>query len=242
VKKLVAYSSVSHLGFCVLGLFAVNMVGISGSVLYMINHGLSTGALFFCIGMLYERYHTRSMDEIGGLATKMPIFAFFLVFFTMASVGLPGLNGFISEFMCLLGAFQSGAEGPGGVGFGPLGPWFAAVAATGMIVAAIYLLYMVGRVLFGPLIEPDGHHEHETLPTDLSAREIGVLAPIAAMCLFLGVYPTPVLQSLEQPVGQVIAQVETANQRAIAEAAATDDGEAEPPVALIDAAREEVAP
>ncbi|MCB9847610.1 MAG: NADH-quinone oxidoreductase subunit M [Phycisphaeraceae bacterium] len=218
VKKLVAYSSVSHLGFCVLGLFAVNMVGISGSILYMLNHGLSTGALFFCIGMLYERYHTRSMDEMGGLSTKMPVFAFFLVFFTMASVGLPGLNGFVSEFMCLLGAFQSGADGPGGVAFGSLGPWFAAVAATGMIVAAMYLLYMVGRVLFGPLREPAGHHEHEKLPTDLSWREIGVLTPIAVLCLVLGLYPKPVLQSLEEPVAMVIDEIRTVNQRAITEA------------------------
>ncbi len=218
VKKLVAYSSVSHLGFCVLGLFAVNMVGIQGSILYMINHGLSTGALFFCIGMLYERYHTRSMDEVGGLAVKMPIFAFFLVFFTMASVGLPGLNGFVSEFMCLLGAFQSGAAGPGGVSFGSLGPWFAAVAATGMIVAAMYLLYMVGRVLFGPLREPIGHHAHKVLPTDLSFREISVLTPIAVLCIVLGVYPTPVLRSLEAPVAQVIKGIENANDRAITEA------------------------
>jgi NADH-quinone oxidoreductase subunit M len=214
VKKLVAYSSVSHLGFCVLGLFAVNMVGISGSILYMVNHGLSTGALFFCIGMLYERYHTRSMDEVGGLSAKMPVFAFFLVFFTMASVGLPGLNGFVSEFMCLLGAFQSGAGGPGAT-FGPLGPWFAAVAAAGMIVAAMYLLYMVGRVLFGPLREPDGHHAHEKLPTDLSWREISILTPIAALCLALGLYPTPVLRSLEAPVAQVISGIRIANDRAL---------------------------
>ena len=219
MKKLVAYSSVSHLGFCVLGLFAVNMVGIQGSILYMINHGLSTGALFFCIGMLYERYHTRSMDEVGGVAVKMPIFAFFLVFFTMASVGLPGLNGFVSEFMCLLGAFQSGADGPGAVAFGALGPWFAAAAATGMIIAAMYLLYMVGRVLFGPLHEPAGHHEHEILPTDLSFREISVLTPIAALCIVLGVYPTPALRSLEPPVAQVIRGIELANDRAITEAA-----------------------
>ena len=218
VKKLVAYSSVSHLGFCVLGLFAVNMVGIQGSILYMINHGLSTGALFFCIGMLYERYHTRSMDEVGGLAVKMPVFAFFLVFFTMASVGLPGLNGFVSEFMCLLGAFQSGAGGPGGVEFGTLGPWYAAVAATGMIVAAMYLLYMVGRVLFGPLNEPDGHHEHEKLPTDLSWREISVLTPIAVLCLLLGLFPTPILRSLEEPVGLVLRDMENAYDRALTEA------------------------
>ncbi len=209
VKKLVAYSSVSHLGFCVLGLFAINVAGLSGGVLYMINHGLSTGALFFCIGMMYERYHTRSMDEIGGLARKMPVWAFFLVFFTMASVGLPGLNGFVSEFLCLMGAFQSGEAGvgPGGT-FGPLGPVFAIVAATGMVVAAIYLLYMVGRVLFGPLKEPEGHHHHGSLPVDLGAREIAVLAPLAAACLFLGVYPTPALDALRQPALATVRSVE----------------------------------
>jgi len=244
VKKLVAYSSVSHLGFCVLGLFAVNMVGISGSIMYMINHGLSTGALFFCIGMLYERYHTRSMDEIGGLSAKMPIFAFFFVFFTMASVGLPGLNGFVSEFMCLLGAFQSNADGVGAT-FGPLGPWFAVVAATGMIVAAMYLLYMVGKVLFGPLREPAGHHEHETLPTDLSWREISVLTPIAVLCLVLGLYPTPVLRSLEAPVGDVIAQVQTIYERSITEAplVLTEDVEATTdPVSLVTIDPAEVTP
>jgi len=215
VKRLVAYSSVSHLGFCVLGLVALNAVGASGSVLYMINHGLSTGALFFCIGMIYERYHTRSMEELGGLAKRMPVWAFFMVFFTLASVGLPGLNGFVSEFMCLLGAFQSGAAGvgPGGT-TGPLGPWFGGIAATGMIIAAIYLLYMVGVIVFGPLREPEAHGGHaddeHALPKDLTAREIGILAPLAALCLFLGVYPAPVLRSLEAPVAMTIAGLDEA--------------------------------
>ncbi|TVQ64253.1 MAG: NADH-quinone oxidoreductase subunit M [Phycisphaerales bacterium] len=207
VKKLVAYSSVSHLGFCVLGLFALNSVGSVGSVMYMINHGLSTGALFFCVGMMYERYHTRSLEEVGGLAKKMPVWAFFTVFFTLASVGLPGLNGFVSEIMCLLGAFQSGATwGVGGTP-GPLGPWFAAVAATGMIIAAIYLLYMVGRIVFGPLREPEGHEHHGPLPVDLNRREILVLAPLAALCLFLGLYPRPALKALEAPVAHALAGV-----------------------------------
>ncbi|MDX2114653.1 MAG: NADH-quinone oxidoreductase subunit M [Planctomycetota bacterium] len=218
VKKLVAYSSVAHLGFCMLGMFALNIVGGVGSVLYMINHGLSTGALFFCIGMIYERYHTRSLEELGGLAARMPVWAFFMVFFTMASVGLPGLNGFVSEFMCLLGAFQSGAGRIGaGATHGTLGPWYAAVAGVGMIVAAIYLLFMVGRVVFGPLKEPAGHASHDPhhpndqhahhgpLPTDLSTREIAVLAPLALACIILGVYPTPVIRSLEPSVGVAIA-------------------------------------
>lgn len=212
VKKLVAYSSVSHLGFCVLGMFAINAVGSSGSILYMINHGLSTGALFFCIGMMYERYHTRSMDEIGGLASKMPIWAFFMVFFTMASVGLPGLNGFVSEFLCLLGTFQSNAASIGiGGTTGGLGPVFAAVAGTGMIIAAIYLLYMVGKVLFGPLREPHGHDAHaggneggSRLPADLTPREIGILVPLALGCIVLGVLPTPVLRTLEAPIVAVV--------------------------------------
>ncbi|TVQ31236.1 MAG: NADH-quinone oxidoreductase subunit M [Phycisphaeraceae bacterium] len=203
VKKLVAYSSVSHLGFCVLGLMALNTIGAAGSVMYMVNHGLSTGALFLCIGMMYERYHTRSLDEVGGLASRMPVWAFFMVFFTLASVGLPGLNGFVGEFMCLLGTFQSGAvDFPGGT-TGPLGPWYAIAAASGMIIAAIYLLYMVGRIVFGPLREPSDHHAHPVLPTDLNLREIGILAPLAVLCLGLGVYPTPVLRSLEAPINRV---------------------------------------
>lgn len=210
VKKLVAYSSVSHLGFCVLGMVALNSVGLSGAVLYMINHGLSTGALFFCVGMMYERYHTRSMQEIGGLAKKMPIWAFFLGFFTMASVGLPGLNGFISEFMCLFGTFQAGSDSVGGTNSLRGGGWYAAVAGTGMIVAAIYLLFMVGKVLFGPLKEPSGHHDHPTLPTDLSRREIGILLPLAAGCVILGLFPTPVIKSIEPSNDAILAAIESA--------------------------------
>ncbi|MCA9297736.1 MAG: NADH-quinone oxidoreductase subunit M [Phycisphaerales bacterium] len=212
VKKLVAYSSVSHLGFCVLGLFALNGTGVSGSVLYMINHGLSTGALFLLIGMMYERYHTRSMREVGGLASKMPIWASAMVFFTMASVGLPGLNGFVSEFMCLLGTFQAGDwhGETGATDLATFGPWYAAFAGTGMIVAAMYLLYMVGIVVFGAYREPEGHHAHPVLPTDLNAREIGTLVPLAIGCLVLGIYPTPVLDAIEAPVADTIQMVRDA--------------------------------
>jgi NADH-quinone oxidoreductase subunit M len=230
VKKLVAYSSVAHLGFCILGMFALNNTGLSGSVLYMINHGLSTGALFLLIGMVYERYHTRSMKELGGLASKMPIWATFMVFFVMASVGLPGLNGFVSEFLCLIGTFQSDVTwqwpAPGATE-GRLGPWMAAIAGTGMIIAAIYLLYMCGKVVWGPLVLPQGHDDHHghaahghegsahnthdsrsggeagrtrALPTDLSPREIGILVPLAIGCIVLGVYPKPFLDVLQQPV------------------------------------------
>jgi len=236
VKKLVAYSSVSHLGFCVLGMFALNSIGLTGSILYMINHGLSTGALFLLIGMIYERYHTRSFKEIGGLAAKMPVWATFMVFFAMASVGLPGLNGFVSEFMCLLGTFQSGGAtwtrlGEGqtlpAATFGNLGPYFAFAAGVGMIITAIYLLFMVGAVVFGKLKEPGGSHGHGAhdngrrgqdghvagLPADLTWREIGVLAPLAALCLGLGLYPAPVLHALEQPVDAVAASIQQARER-----------------------------
>ncbi len=208
VKKLVAYSSVAHLGFCMLGLFALNTAGLQGAVLYMINHGLSTGALFLCIGFMYERYHTRSMHEVGGLAARMPIWATFTVFFSMASVGLPGLNGFVSEFLCVMGAFQASDTyrlGAGMQGAG-LGPWYAALAGVGMIIGAIYILYMVGRVVFGPLKEPPGHSDHHApghdthgapgehaLPADLTAREILALTPLAILCFVLGVYPRPLM-------------------------------------------------
>jgi NADH-quinone oxidoreductase subunit M len=220
VKKLVAYSSVAHLGFCVLGLVALNATGLSGSVLYMINHGISTGALFLMIGMMYERYHTRSMDEVGGLASKMPIWSTFMVFFVMASVGLPGLNGFVSEFLCLIGAFQAGDWGSavGGTSIGTLGPWFAAVAGVGMIIAAMYLLYMTGRIVFGEYREPAGHHAHETLPTDLNAREIGLLLPLAILCLVLGLWPNLILTAIEPCVNETIQIVQDARDTAAAAA------------------------
>lgn len=216
IKKLIAYSSVSHLGFCMLGLFAVNTIGVTGSVLYMLSHGLSTGALFLMIGMMYERYHTRSMKEVGGLGSKMPIWSSFMVFFVMASVGLPGLNGFVSEIMCLIGTFQSapwtGQAGatPGGT-FGTLGPVYAALAGLGMIIGAMYLLYMTGKIVWGEYREPDGHHEHEELPTDLNAREIGILIPLALGCLIFGLFPAPLMKAIEAPVNKTVAHFEVLN-------------------------------
>jgi len=247
MKKLVAYSSVAHLGFCVLGLAALNHAGIKGSILYMLNHGLSTGARFLLIGMMYERYHTRSMKEIGGLASRMPVWATFMVFFTMSSVGLPGLNGFVSEFLCLLGAFQadqtwgSGAfgstKGPGvlpGATAGELGPWLALLAGSGMIVAALYLLIMLGKVVWGPFKAPgmhaashgDGHEGHDGahdgghgdahgdghggLPTDLSTREIGLLVPLAVLCIAFGVYPKVLLDVIAEPVDRTVSLVRQA--------------------------------
>ena len=219
IKKLVAYSSVSHLGFCVLGLLALNATGLNGSVLYMLSHGFSTGGLFLMIGMMYERYHTRDMREVGGLASKMPVWGSFMVFFAMASVGLPGLNGFPSELLCLIGTFQSDHgflldREIGAAGAGNLGRWFAVAAGLGMVIAAIYLLYMVGRICFGPLTEPAGHgHHHDGdshLPTDLNAREIGLLLPLAAGCLVFGLYPRLLTDAIEQPVNQTVVQMRDA--------------------------------
>lgn len=202
VKKLVAYSSISHLGFCVLGLIALNPIGLEGAVLYMINHGLSTGALFFLIGMMYERYHTRDMNSIGGLAKKMPVWSFFMVFFVLASVGLPGLNGFISEFMCLIGTFISSSSASDWPGV--LGPEYAAIAAIGMVLAAMYLLIMVGKVVFGKLKEPE-HDIHKFLPADLSIREISILAPLAALCIWIGLQPTVLTDAMRRSVENVLS-------------------------------------
>jgi NADH-quinone oxidoreductase subunit M len=205
IKRLIAYSSVSHLGFCVLGLVALNPLGLQGSVLYMLNHGLSTGALFFLVGMVYERYHTRDMDQMNGLAKKMPIWSTFMVFFVLASVGLPGLNGFVSEFLCLIGAFISNPDNATHPGM--LGPWYAAFAALGMIAAAMYLLIMTGKVVFGPLREPAAHHHHGggALPPDLTFREIGVLVPLAVLCVVLGLYPRIATDAMSGAVNETVA-------------------------------------
>lgn len=207
IKKLVAYSSVSHLGFCVLGLAALNHEGIQGSILYMINHGLSTGALFLVIGMIYERFHTRDINELSGLAKKMPIMAFFLILFTLSSIGLPGLNGFASEFLTILGAFKSPY----------LGIPFGSLAALGIILGAVYMLHMAARVIWGPLKTPGGHDahhdahapEHSSLPVDLSPREIGILIPLALAVVVLGVIPGKMLNTFLIPVNQLIGEPAT---------------------------------
>lgn len=200
VKKLVAYSSVSHMGFCVLGMFSLKIAGVTGSVLYMVNHGLATGALFLVVGMIYERYHTREIAKIGGLARQMPWLAFFLIVFTLSSIGLPGLNGFVSEFLVLVGTAASNSRWDG-LSPGPLGMAFAVPAALGIVLGAIYMLHMCRCVLFGPLKEPAGTPDTSTgLTQDLTRREIGILAPIAMACLVLGVWPKPLIQSLEPAI------------------------------------------
>jgi NADH-quinone oxidoreductase subunit M len=200
VKKLVAYSSVSHMGFCMLGLFSLKMAGVTGGVLYMLNHGLSTGALFLVVGMIYERYHTRDIHRIGGLARTMPWMAFFLIVFTLSSIGLPGLNGFLGEMLVLLGTAVSPDAADGYRG-GPLGFAYAVPAATGIVLGAVYMLWMCRRLLFGPLVEPP--HTPDTsagLTRDLNGREIGILAPIALVCVILGVYPKPVIESMQEGI------------------------------------------
>ncbi len=188
IKKLVAYSSVAHLGFCMLGLFALNTEGITGSVLQMINHGLSTGALFIIVGMVYERYHTRMMDDLGGLASKLPLIGISMVFISMSSIGLPGLNGFVGEFLSLAGMFKAN-------------PVYAALGTTGVILGAWYLLTAVQRVFFGSLREP--HHHGDDEITDMNAREFLALAPLAALCLWIGVKPATLIDLIEPDVKAV---------------------------------------
>lgn len=197
IKKLVAYSSVAHLGFCMLGLFALNIEGISGGVLQMINHGLSTGALFCIVGMFYERYHTRQMNELGGMATKLPLLAVAMVFTTFASIGLPGLNGFVGEFLCLAGMFKAGST----TGLGLI---FAALGAMGVVLGAWYLLGVVQHAFFGPVHLPAEDHSHGHEPvSDLNAREILALAPLLALCLVIGVFPQPLLDTIRPDVEAV---------------------------------------
>lgn len=182
-KKLVAYSSVSHLGFVVLGIFAFTAEAFQGAMIQMINHGLSTGALFLLVGMLYERRHTRIMTDFGGVAKSMPVLTFFMVFSVLASAGLPGLNGFVGEFLILLGSFRSTVLDS---------PVLVAFATSGVILAAVYLLWMVYRLFFGPL----DREENRNL-TDLNFREVALLTPLAVLMLVLGFFPRPFLEKSE---------------------------------------------
>lgn len=184
IKKLVAYSSVSHLGFCMLGMFALNSEGLTGAVLQMINHGLSTGALFLLVGMVYDRYHTRELADLGGLATRLPLLSVCMVFICLASAGLPGLNGFVGELLSLIGMYRSN-------------PIYSAIGATGVVLGAWYLLDMLRRGFFGPLKEPSSVHGPIS---DINMRELLSVAPLMALCLWIGVYPKPLLDTIEQDV------------------------------------------
>jgi NADH-quinone oxidoreductase subunit M len=179
VKKLVAYSSVSHLGFVMLGIASLNPIGIQGAILQMINHGLSTGALFLLVGMIYERRHTRDLDAFGGVWRVMPVYSALMLIVTLSSMGLPGLNGFVGEFTILLGSFNAPSLGAR--------PWlFVVFAALGIIMAAIYLLFMFQKVFLGPLDKA----ENEQL-IDLSFREVVTLVPIVILIFWIGLYAKP---------------------------------------------------
>jgi NADH-quinone oxidoreductase subunit M len=196
VKRLVAYSSVSHLGLCMIGMFSLTAAGLAGSLMQMINHGLSTGALFLLIGVIYERYHTRKLTDYGGMARRLPCFGFFLVFITLSSVGLPGLNGFVGEALCFIGIMEQEV-------LAGRGPILTVLAVSGMILGAWYLMTMLRKLLFGQVKEPEHHGEHIN---DLNLREWVMLAPIALLCIVLGVYPQPVLESSRADL-ETVAQI-----------------------------------
>ncbi len=196
IKKLVAYSSVSHLGFVMLGLFALNPLGVQGGILQMINHGLSTGALFIIVGMIYERRHTRDMEAFGGLWKIMPVYGALTLIVTLSSMGLPGLNGFVGEFTILLGAFGSDAIGS---------PWYAGLAAIGVILAAIYMLYMFQKMFLGPAENPKNLELK-----DLNWREVVTLIPLLIFIFWIGLYPKPFFTLIAPAVDKLVAVVETA--------------------------------
>ena len=189
MKKLIAYSSVSHLGFCTLGIFALTPHGLSGSVLQQINHGISTGALFLLIGVLYERRHTRLISEFGGLSTPMPNFAAIYMIMSLSSLGLPLLNGFIGEFTILRGTYEVSIR-------------YTAWASIGIILGAAYLLWLYQRVMFGPVTNPANEHL-----ADLNAREYATLIPLVILAFWIGIYPKPFFAFIEKPVQRIVEQV-----------------------------------
>ncbi|MGZ8652867.1 MAG: complex I subunit 4 family protein, partial [Actinomycetota bacterium] len=188
LKRLVAYSSVSHLGFVVLGIFAFTNQGVTGGILQMVNHGLSTGALFLLVGMVYERTHTRDLGKMGGLAIVMPWLTGAFLFAALSAVGLPGLNNFVGEFLVILGSFA-------------VNRWFGVLAAVAVVLAAIYLLWSYQRLAYGPI-----HEEHSLLP-DVNLREVLVLAPVLSLLLVFGVFPKLLTDRIDPTAKAVIAHV-----------------------------------
>jgi NADH-quinone oxidoreductase subunit M len=199
MKKLVAYSSVSHLGFVMLGLFAFNVQGIQGAILQMVNHGISTGALFLLVGILYERRHTHLISEYGGLFKVVPVYATVFMIVTLSSLGLPGLNNFVGEVLILVGAFQ------------PM-KGLTVAAAVGIVFAAVYMLWMFQRVMFGTV----GNEKNRRLP-DMNAREVAYIMPLLLFVFWIGLYPQTFLRKTEASVLAVVARIETKRQAALAE-------------------------
>ncbi len=186
MKKLIAYSSVSHMGFVTLGLFALTPMAVKGAVLQMINHGISTGALFLIVGVLYERRHTRAIADFGGISSRMPVYAAVFLIMAMSSIGLPGLNGFIGEFLILMGVF-------------PVSWVWTAIAATGIILGAAYMLWLYQRVMFGKLENP----ANQKL-LDLNLREIFTFVPLIVLAFWIGLAPKPFLRLIDKPVDKII--------------------------------------
>ena len=200
IKRLVAYSSVSHMGFIALGMFSLTATGMEGAVIQMVNHGITTGALFACVGVIYERYHTREMAELGGLWDRLPLLAFFLMLSSLGSAAVPGLNGFVGEFPILVGMFAKS-------------PRATVLAATGMILGAYYLLLMLQRVIFGPLHEPhgeDAHHPHVIRP--VGWHEIAGLTPLMVLIVWIGLYPRPFLERINPSVAPIAARFPSLNE------------------------------
>ncbi len=198
MKRLVAYSSVSHLGFVMLGLFALTPTAVTGSVYQMLNHGLSTGGLFLCVGMMYERRHTRKIADYGGLWGVVPRYAAVFLVVMFASAGLPALNGFVGEFLIMVGAF-------------PSWPWATAIATSGVILGALYLLWMYQRVIFGPVTHDANRHL-----TDLTRREWAVIIPVIALCVLMGVHPTPFLKRMQPSVELALSRLGNAGEARVA--------------------------
>jgi len=216
LKRLIACSSVSHLGYVVLGLFALTPAGVSGGMLQMVNHGISTGLLFLLVGMLYERRHSRALDAFGGVAVAMPIFALFWVITTLSSVGLPGLNGFVGEYLILYGSFQAA-------------PLWSVVGLSGVVFGAIYLLMATRRMLLGPLDKPQNREL-----SDLSAREIGLMLPLVVLVVWLGISPNTFLSKTQPALAQVQERIAEARRGLLA---STEQVEHSPAVAAQESTR-----
>jgi NADH-quinone oxidoreductase subunit M len=192
MKKLIAYSSVAHMGFVTMGIFTLTHQGVEGGIFQMLSHGVVSGALFLCVGVVYDRMHTREIAAYGGLVNRMPVYAACFMVFTLANVGLPGTSGFIGEFLTMLGAFLHNS-------------WIAIFAATGVILSAAYALYLYRRIIFGALVKPS-----LAAIQDLSAREVAVLAPLVVITVLMGVYPRPVFDVTTPSVAKLIHDNRTA--------------------------------